>query len=459
MYKTDPHQTKIYTNILSRVELNSEETRFHRPIEFIWKRRSNLHGKIFKGVAETYSPFINSIQETKDSKENTIVHSEGYLPTILDHLKLNLNFTITTSVAKQRYSWAHLVEQVGNGTYDIGETGFIFNPSRNDVVDFSFSVLPNSYTLAYVMDSDVLHLDVFLQPYHSNAWTAVWLYILILILGISTFALIFEKIPRPFILDQLARVLNKSTNFVLRSVVGKRINFEPNQSSTKVAFVFLIMNGFLLITCYRALLVASLTSQVATPPVTSLGEIVASKYLLALEKGGATEKRFLDAKPGSDENLLVKNRKITFISGSLESIMENMVNDDAMASATIFFVETIAVHYHEFYPCRLSEIKCLNQKGQGNVGMIYRKNWQFKDFLNYHLLVMKETGLMDKLYEPFLKMTKKSCPNKQLIRSVINKPNPVTINKTFSLYLIIFIGLIISSISLTLELLCKRCYV
>ena len=133
--------------------------------------------------------------------------------------------------------------------------------------------------------------------------------------------------------------------------------------------------------------------------------------------------------------------------------MKHLVNNEKMGSETIVFIEKSTVEHHEYYPCRLFEIKEFSRKGQGSTGMIFRKNWPFKDLINYHLLVMKETGLMDKLYEPFLLKARKSCPNQQSIKSIIDKPVPVTINASISLYLIIFFGLVFSAVCLMVELL------
>lgn len=216
------------------------------------------------------------------------------------------------------------------------------------------------------------------------------------------------------------------------------------------------MNGFLLITCYRALLVASLTAQIEQPPVKSLNEIIRSAYILGLEKGSATEEIFQDPILGSVEYFLSKQRKITSISGGGNKILKDLVENETMASKIIMFMEKSTIEHHQYYPCHLFEINQFSRKGQGNTGMIYRKNWPFKDFLNYHLLVMKETGLMDKLYEPFLLSTKKSCPNQELVRSLIDKPNPVTINATFSLYLIIFVGVVVSAVCFIFELMYRR---
>ena len=460
LYKIDPNQKKLITSVLYQIDPNNENAITNMSIDFIWNRRRDLHGTIFKGVTEHYPPFVNDIQQGKDQNYNSVVNCKGYLCSILDHLKSHLNFSIITNLPNQRHSWSFLIEEIQKGAYDIGETGFIFNPSRNDLVDFSFGVLPLSYTLAYAKNRDVIPLDLYLKPYNRIAWAVVLLYMTIIFIGSTFLTIVFNKSycysTRPSRLRELKNALQRSINFVLRSVVGRRISSEPEKDSTRLAFLFLIIKGFLLITCYRALLVASLTAQVESPPVKSLKEILESKYLLGLENGSATDKLFLEAKPGSDEDMLVKEEKIAFLSGGQTTILKNMVDDADMASKYLMFLEKTTVEHHEYYPCRLFEIKQFNRKGQGNTGMVYRKDWPFKEFLNYHLLVMKETGLMDKLYEPFLKASKKSCQNQQMIRHVIDKPSPVSLSASFSLYLIIFIGLSISAICLTMELLCHR---
>ena len=451
IYKINPHERKIHRRVLIQFNLNSGKKQSNSHVDFIWKRRNNLYGTIFKGVTEIYPPFINHI-ELSDLNKKQEVNCDGYLCVILQHLEAHLNFSIMTNLPKQRDSWSFLVEEVEKETYDIGATGFIFNPSRNKRVDFSFGVLPLSYTLAYAKNVDVIRLDLYLQPYRTNSWCILLFYIIAIIVGFTTAATIVKKCSHLSTFKELFNDLKRSINFILRSIVGKRTDPEPKQDYIKVAFVFLVMNGFFLITSYRALLVASLTAHIESPPVKSLKEIVESKYFLGLEKGSATEEIFHYPMPGSPEDFLLKEGKIVSISGGGTKIMKQLVNNEIMGSETILFIEKFTVEHHEYYPCRLFEIKEFNRKGQGSTGMIFRKKWPFKDFLNYHLLVMKETGLMDKLYEPFLLKTKKSCPNQQLIKSIINKPVPVTMNATISLYLIIFIGLVFSAVCLMVEL-------
>ena len=251
-------------------------------------------------------------------------------------------------------------------------------------------------------------------------------------------------------------ILLKLINFSFRSVIGKRIGSEPTWNSIKVAFVFLIINGFLLITCYRALLVASLTAHFESPPINSIREVAGSKYFLGVQKGSASGLVFRGAEKGSEEFEITNNKKIEYISGSQTVMLENIANDATKASEYVIFIEKQILQFHEYYPCRLSDIKKAERRSQGISGMVYRKDWPFKELFNYHLLVMKQTGVMDKLFHPYLRKTTKICPNQQKIKAIINKPNPVSINATFSLYLLIFLGLVISFICLSIEVLCCR---
>ena len=52
LYKIDPHQARIHRNILSRADVNLENREAHLSLEYIWKRRNNLHGSKFQGVTE-----------------------------------------------------------------------------------------------------------------------------------------------------------------------------------------------------------------------------------------------------------------------------------------------------------------------------------------------------------------------------------------------------------------------
>ena len=454
IYKINASENTIYRNILSEIDLN--KITFNMTVNYIWNRRNNLQGIKFYSLAERSLPFINYIQKRKDLNGNWIIEYDGYIKDILMHLAAKLNFSVITNMPKQRDSWNYLVEQMSKGEYDIGETAFTFTPSRTDLVDFSFGIYPITHTLAYAPNEDLLQLKLFMQPFEPQSWFAILVFIILVIIIGSFVGLVIDRNVHRSTLKAWKNILQSLINFVLRSVIGKRIGSEPHWNSTKVAFVFLIINGFLLITCYRALLVASLTAHVKAPPINSIRELAGSKYYLGVQKGSASGTVFQDAKKGDAEFELRKNEKIKYIAGSQTVMLENIANDATKASEIVLFIEKQVLQFHNYYPCRLSDIRKAERSHQGISGMIYRKDWPFKDLLNHHLLVMKQSGVMDKLFQPYLRKTRKICPNQQKIKAIINKPNPVSINATFSLYLLIFLGLIISFVCLSIEVICNR---
>ena len=455
IYKIDDRHKNIYRNILFEIDLSTNSTDWNISIKYIWKRRKNLQGIAFQTVTEIFPPSIYSVQNWKDSKGKSVVHHAGYFKDILNHLQSKLNFSTNTSIPKKRNNWGYIVKEVEKHRFDIGELGVAFTPSRSKVVDFSFGILTLDYTIVYVPSENSRDFWLFLHPFNTDAWIAVIVYIMTFATFIYSFYVIFEKRSNYLKWKDLGCLLQKSINFILRSVVGKTINFESSWNSAKIAFLFIVLHGYLLITCYRALLVASMTAEVELPPIRSLQDLSRSNYILGVRKGSASETLFKEAEKGSIEYDLNKTGKIQYITSGTHAMLDKMVSDATFASKFLFFSEKLSIQFRKHYPCRLFDIKETQRRSQGSIGMIYRKGWQFKDLHNYHLLVMKENGVMDKLYEPYLRVTKKTCPNKQIIKSVINKPSPVSTNETFFLYLIVLIGTISSIIFLTIEILCQ----
>lgn len=95
---------------------------------------------------------------------------------------------------KKRNNWTYLVEQVGNGNVDLGETGFTFNPSRYKMVDLSLGILSVSYTLAYVPNTDILQVDLFRKPCDKNSWIAVFVFITLVIIGSFSLGMISKRL-------------------------------------------------------------------------------------------------------------------------------------------------------------------------------------------------------------------------------------------------------------------------
>ena len=149
--------------------------------------------------------------------------------------------------------------------------------------------------------------------------------------------------------------------------------------------------------------------------------------------------------------MLNKRGKIVrFPESSTVRVVDLMVKNDPTASQTILFDYDFDIQSSQEYPCNLSKIRGFSWKAHQS-GMIFKKNWHLTEFFNHHLLVMKETGLMERVYQRHLKKTSNSCPDDYNIKKSVKEPRPVGINKTFSLYIALVIGIATSLLLLLVE--------
>jgi hypothetical protein len=242
-----------------------------------------------------------------------------------------------------------------------------------------------------------------------------------------------------------------ATNFVLRLLIGKRISTEPTWLSSKLAFCVLVLSGFFILSRYRSILVAFVAVEIDHPPVESFNELIKSNYLVAVKKDTVAGDVFLKAKPGTMEYDIQNSNIISWFSEDISVHLDKMVKNTNGSSPTMIFYNEDVIQFSEHYPCSLLQIRKPFQGFKQSTGMIFKKHWQYTKLFNYYMLMMKETGLLDKLFQPYLTTTKKSCPDQQLIRHVTNKPRPVGINTIVSSYLIVFVGLICALFVLFLE--------
>ena len=108
--------------------------------------------------------------------------------------------------------------------------------------------------------------------------------------------------------------------------------------------------------------------------------------------------------------------------------------------------------FNKNYPCNLDYARRTERNGNPiNAGMLFRKNWPFTKLLNFHLLIMKETGALDRLLEPYISLIKKSCPNEVKIRPIMMKPKQIAAEKICFLCVVLLAGVILALISFVVE--------
>ena len=453
IYKIDENENKLEKNTLREIVKGRKDMQLSTLNLSIWNRRKSLKGINFKAVSIKSSKTTTFVKKSKDSKGNVVIHHSGYFGSILEHMMQDLNFSLNTSVADKSFN--DIVMEVGSGRYDIGINSFAHILARDNYADYSRELLESSFGLFYVKEQQKLYMETFLNPFTSNTWVVLTAYIIVMISGFTLVTMVKGKKTHVSTLKRICELIQKGSNMVLRSLISKRQSAEPINFSSKISFLALVFTGFFVFSMYRAVLVSFLATEEDNPPIGNLKELVHSDYRLAVPKGSAVEGLFLNAATDSDEYQVYKNNKILSFQESANGFANMMVYQDPKASKTVLYYVYAAIQINKNYPCKLALIKGSKSKF-GSEGMIFSKRSPWVDYLNYHLFRMKESGLIERLYERDMVKRSISCPNEYTINRVVKKPGPVDTNKTISLYLVLVAGFGMSSLFLLGETLSAR---
>ena len=457
IFKIDGHNEILKSNILAKVNQDSHEMQISGLNSYIWERRNNLDAANFDSLVDVGPPYIIDTKMIKNENGEYVLHPVGYNADLMQHLMSKLNFTLKHTLAKMRNDYKFMLNAITKGHYDIGLSGFSLKRGRRDLVDFSFGLSSLSLSLYYIKSYRKLNFHVFMESFQSEAWYAMTIFVCTIIFGYVCLSWMMKERKEASSIGQIFDYLKKAVNFALRSIIGKRMSSEPDWISTKTAFFILTLVGFIFITLYRAMLVAFVAVEIQTPPVNSLGEILSSDYRLAIPKNTGSDDIFLHAKPESDEEKLNNSDKILRFQGGVLEFMDQMTSDENP------YGNVILLHVHEsvktlvHYPCKIKKVPNYYYK-KNIAGMIFKKNWPFTRLLNYHLLIMKEKGIMNRYFQPYEKTTDETCKNEIRIRSTLNVVDPVSLYTTVVLFLVISGGLLCSLGVFVVELIAKaRC--
>ena len=159
---------------------------------------------------------------------------------------------------------------------------------------------------------------------------------------------------------------------------------------------------------------------------------------------------FIYANENTEEYKLDRMKKVVRLKGSYDTIINDMVENKEETSNILLYSDNARI-FNQHYPCRVDIVQNAPKTAIVNSGLIFTKNWPFTKLFNYHLLRMKEEGILDRLLLPYINKIQKSCPGDRKIRSAIKDPTPIESEKILFLYVILSMGFSISLILLLFE--------
>ena len=436
----------IKSFMLAHIDLNTTKLTKTGLNTYIWKRRNNLNQMQFIGISEIFGPCITEIQIVANQIGEQIIKPIGFFPDIMQQLMISLNFSIQSAIPEKRNNWTYLVSAISEKRFDIGYAWFTFDLTRRKVVDLSTGIIPGVTGLFYTKGTNDLAYDMYLKPLYPETWISFSLYTALVMVVLISFLLLSQPNRESRNRDVFVLAMKKSLNFTLRSIVGKRITREPSSSYARIAFFVLVFNGFFIITLYRAVFVAFVAIDFDEPPVKSLSDILHSKYDLAIQANTAFDDITKGAEPLGAINELIESGKIKRFYSNTKSYVEKMLTEHHEASKSILLASIQELQFNHNYPCNIGYIKSTPNDAILNVGMIFKKNWPYTKLFNFHLLMMKESGMLDQMLQKYKENLKATCPNEKRISIILKKFVPTGIEKTIFLYIVITGGFLISFI-------------
>ena len=442
----------IKSNRLANIDTNTTISINTGLNTHIWQRRKNLGQIKFSAISEVFAHCVTKFQTVNSENGETKIEPIGYFPDIMKHLMVFLNFSITTNMPEKRANWTYLVLTIAKRHYDIGYAWFNFDLNRIKIVDFSTGILTSVTGMFYVKRTNDFTFDMYMKPLYPNTWMSLISFIALMTVGYVIFALLMLRKQKENKISIFTWALQQSSNFALRSIIGKRLSIEPTWNYSRIAFFVLVLSGFLLITFYRAVFVSFVAVDFEAPPVNSFKEILNSDYHLAVAEDSAFDDITKQVNPPADLQNLEDKGKIKRFSCGPDCYVEKMLRGKTEASKSILLDSREGLISNPNYPCNIDYIKSTPKDAILTVGMIFKKNWPYTKLFNFHLLQMRESGMLDHILHKYKKKIKTTCPNEQRISIVLKKFTPVGMEKTIFLYILISLGLFFSSVVLISEL-------
>ena len=173
------------------------------------------------------------------------------------------------------------------------------------------------------------------------------------------------------------------------------------------------------------------------PPIASLEDIWQSDYKLHVSNGSSVEKLFINGGPNSIYKQLIQANKLISDSKDVETFIR-MANNSLEEEDLIFGVYQPLRILPE-WSCNISSVDIDYFKISN--GIIFQKNWRFTELFNYHLLQLKEEGIIDQISNKYYRTNR--CPAEPLKSS--------TLTETKTAYIMLVVGFVASFIFFSCE--------
>ncbi|XP_040567416.1 glutamate receptor U1 [Lepeophtheirus salmonis] len=343
-----------------------------------------------------------------------------------------------------------ILGMIQRGEVDISPMDFTKISARTK--DFDFSTFLLKTKLMLFMQNKKFSEFQWYSILHVFDWQ-FWISILCLSL---VFTLVVFFIRRAIQRTSEIPIVFPSFLMVFFTLLGQ----EPSPCINKITSLrLLILNislfGALISWIFNGSLISVFTSVKSSLPVQSLNDLVThSDYRLIIANGTAVTDWFTNTENETDPSVLDRYRMVyqKIIEGNEEKVFFPFDKIPEILATNKKYVylgeEFTMLTQTKDYPCRLQASSL--DLGRLDLGWIYKRNFEYREFFEYQLKKLKETGMIDREWKLLqIKVKSRLCHYK-------NKNNdfmPIIIQQIVLIFIILGIGILLALIILLFE--CK----
>lgn len=357
----------------------------------IWMRRSNFHNITLVNTGLFWRD-INTVYDGQNEEP------DGVFPEVLRRLQELMHFKLNfTSPADMQWgfrfpngTWNGIVEQVqSDKNVDMSATGLTITSERSEVLDFTVGVLHGDITLYIgVPLNQEINWAAFLHIFEPLVWILIAGSLFILAIALS----LVDK--KPFASAIVLQLL----------LLGQRDspwswNQHQNLTAAKFIFMFSSIFSFIIFSHYTADLTSLMTSGIADPPINSFQDILDRDLTLIWTPNTAEEQTLEQAESDSAMNKvykkMLKSPEFTkYLDWTLED--EHFANLLHSNPKYVSYGTTISIKRHGIRALSFDETSATH------LGIALKKGSEFKKIFDYHLIYMRESGILHQIESKWL---------------------------------------------------------
>ena len=280
----------------------------------------------------------------------------------------------------------------------------------------------------------------YVAPLGKNAWIGIAIFF-----PCSTvILLIFDKLTAKYLLGQEFSPQSVIA-FVLMSAIGKRFPREPTTVACRTAFLSASLTGFILISLYKSMLVATIAVKQESQPFNNFQEVAESGVKVYVGKGTSEFDEFKHA-PFNSPKKQIYQRSLVIMDdpADVHKILSNKRHYDDYSGLVASDLKEIRT-----LPCKVNYMILDMPKYQ--FGFAFQKNWPFTPLFNIHLEKLKASGIIDRINHKYFKDWKS-------MEFCIPEPKyePSNLVSALLLYLILGMGMVFCIFVWICELIISR---